>query len=556
MTPLIRVVRSRRAPLFLFLFSFVVLGALMDLRINVYDEALILLGARLVADGAVPHRDFYANYGPAQFYALAALFKLFGPSFLAARIYDTLIRAAIVAIAYRMLAPRTGPAVTIIATIGVAAWMFGSVNYLYPMFPTLLLALAGTQLLAGPGDRRPGRRRLLAAGAVTGLTALFRYDVGFFLLAAHALALLLIEWRREGPAPARFSAFARAMLTYGAGTALLFVPAAALLLLAGAGPGFVHDILVYSPAYYARMRSLPFPGPASLLASPEAAAVYLPFVAAALGAAALWRSRANDGGDKGVHPFLILLTTLTFLLSLKGLVRIQTVHLLLAIVPGTILLAFLADRAAARPRALTAAVRVAALAALFAPALVALTLLWATVREPAQSLAGSALGLPERGTSGSVPATLPGFQPARVTQDLACAATFLRVHAQPGEAIFSGTGRHDKLLVNNMAAYVAADRTPATRWYHFDPGLQTRADVQRLIIAELEKRRTRWALRDASWDDAAEPNDSAISSGVHLLDRYLATHYRPVATFGDISVLLAKREALPGRAADLPASCP
>ena len=30
-----------------------------------------------VAAGDVPHADFYANYGPGQFYFIAALFKLF-----------------------------------------------------------------------------------------------------------------------------------------------------------------------------------------------------------------------------------------------------------------------------------------------------------------------------------------------------------------------------------------------------------------------------------------------------------------------------------------------
>lgn len=557
MTVSTRAVRSLRTPLFLFLLSFALLAVLMDLRINEYDEAILLVGGRLVADGAVPHRDFYANYGPAQFYVLAGLFKLFGPSFLAARIYDTLIRAAIVALSYRMLAPRARPAITIAATIAVAAWMLGSVTYLYPMFPTLLLALLATHILGGQGDRQPGTRRLLAAGAVTGLTALFRYDVGFFLLAAHALGLLVIQWGGEGGAAARLRAFALALLSYGAGTALLFLPAAALLILAGAGPGFVHDILVYSPTYYPRMRSLPFPGPAELLASPVEAAVYLPFAAAALGAATLVRGRADDRPGEAGRSFLILLAAVTFLLSLKGLVRIQSVHLLLAIVPATILLAFLVDRTEAQPRPVAAAMGVAALAALFAPALAAMALLVATIREPAQSLAGSVRGLPERGTSGSVRAAAPpSLAPARLTPDLACAAAFLRAHVPAGEAILSATGRHDKLLLNNIAAYVDADRPPATRWHHFDPGLQTRADVQRLIIAELETRRTRWVLRDASWDEAAEPNDSAISSGVHLLDRYLADRYRPVARFGRLSVLLAGREAPPGPTAALPTACP
>jgi hypothetical protein len=45
-----------------------------------------------VADGEIPHRDFYADYGPAQFYVLAGLFKLFAPSILGECLWDTLVR--------------------------------------------------------------------------------------------------------------------------------------------------------------------------------------------------------------------------------------------------------------------------------------------------------------------------------------------------------------------------------------------------------------------------------------------------------------------------------
>jgi hypothetical protein len=115
--------------------------------------------------------------------------------------------------------------------------------------------------------------------------------------------------------------------------------------------------------------------------------------------------------------------------------------------------------------------------------------------------------------------------------------------------------RHDKLLMNDIGLYFAADRPPATRWHHFDPGLQTREDVQRHMIRELEERGTRWAVRDSSWDRASEPNESAVSSGVHLLDRYLAARYRPVRRFGPISLWLRNGQARGRAATALPASC-
>jgi 4-amino-4-deoxy-L-arabinose transferase-like glycosyltransferase len=58
-----------------------------------YDEGLILSASSRVLAGDIPYRYFYANYGPAQFYILAALFKLFGPSVLVERLWDVLIRS-------------------------------------------------------------------------------------------------------------------------------------------------------------------------------------------------------------------------------------------------------------------------------------------------------------------------------------------------------------------------------------------------------------------------------------------------------------------------------
>ena len=67
----------------LFLSAFLFIFATMKRFGSIYDEGLILTGAMRVANGEIPHRDFYANYGPAQFYVVALLFKLFGPSVMA-----------------------------------------------------------------------------------------------------------------------------------------------------------------------------------------------------------------------------------------------------------------------------------------------------------------------------------------------------------------------------------------------------------------------------------------------------------------------------------------
>src|ERR1700722_13307170 len=84
----------------LFLASLVWLTLCMNRDSNVYDEGLILEGAVRVLDGAIPHRDFYANYGPGQFYVLAGLYKIFGVSVLVERLLDTVVRGFIVVLVF------------------------------------------------------------------------------------------------------------------------------------------------------------------------------------------------------------------------------------------------------------------------------------------------------------------------------------------------------------------------------------------------------------------------------------------------------------------------
>src|ERR687895_1968634 len=53
--------------------------------INPHDEGLVLQAAARVADGQLPYRDFYANYGPGQYFLAGGLDRVFGPSLLSWR---------------------------------------------------------------------------------------------------------------------------------------------------------------------------------------------------------------------------------------------------------------------------------------------------------------------------------------------------------------------------------------------------------------------------------------------------------------------------------------
>jgi len=535
----------------------------MPRELGIYDEGIILLDAMRVLHGDIPHRDFYANYGPAQYYAVASIFSVFGKSFISARIYDVLLRSITVSIFYIIVNRYCRFSISLVATGVAGLWLLSSATYLYPVFPCLLFALLGSYLVARFGEGKSGVFALAAAGACTGLTALFRYETGFFLLLAHMIALMLTSLSRERRD--RLRGLVAAVGAYGVGTALIFVPAAVAFLFVSPPAPFLADIIGYPTKYYALMRGLPFPGPSALRETPQDAAVYLPFLAVGLALFALLRpggetprpSRAFFARDRATI-YLVVFGGVAAMFLLKGIVRVSAIHMLLSIVPSLIVFAILAERLWRRGHWAKAAAAFLMLVALAPAVFSAKQWFGQSIHTPDRTLAGwmavraglvrlspTAAGRCESGPASGV---------AMLPEDYARVANYLAAHTAADEPIMVGLDRHDKIFVNPVALYFASGRLSSTHWHQFDPGLQTRADVQADIVHELASRHVRWVVRDSSFEVVNEPNGSSKSSGVVLLDRYLAAHYRPVAASGKIAIWLVNGEPAP-RGATRPAKC-
>ena len=142
---------------------------------------------------------------------------------------------------------------------------------------------------------------------------------------------------------------------------------------------------------------------------------------------------------------------------------------------------------------------------------------------------------------------------AKLHPDYARVATYLGAHTHPDERIFVALDRHDKIFINPISLYFAAGRLPGTHWHWFDPGLQTRVDIQAAIVDDLQRNNVRWIVRDANYDWIEEPNGSARSSGVTLLDHYIEKNYRAVASSGNVTIWLKNGE--PPVNADLIGKC-
>lgn len=463
-----------------------------------HDEGLMLQAGSRIAGGQWPYRDFWSNYPPGQPLVLAGLQDLFGPSLLAWRVLRTMIDAGVALLAYALTRRRAPERYALLAWLAVAGAM---------AFPTgpgpnpPALALAFAALLTAP-------RRPLAGGALAGLAFLFRFELG---IAAALGAILTAQ-------PGTRSRVA------AAASACALVPLAPFFAVA---PGaMLHDTF----GFYAiqDLQRLPFPlqfsGP---LRPSKLIEFYIPLILVV--GSALWavavaarmraepraRSREVEAGDLALAP--LALVGLGYLVG-----RADEFHLvpLAAVLPVMLAIAAWAARGPLRVLLLLA---------------LALIALHGLDRRAGQLLHPPALARVP-GPVGDGVETDPAD--ARALGELERALAAL---TRPGEPIFVANPRHDLVHAGAPLLYVILQHPNPTRYDVMQPGVITNAPVQREIITSLRRSRTRVVIR---WLDPratlAEPNGAGRSSGVHVLDRYLAAHFRPYARFGYYQLLIPR----------------
>jgi Dolichyl-phosphate-mannose-protein mannosyltransferase len=542
-------VHSRRRLLIeiglIFICSYLVLLLGMSRRPIVYDEGLVLTGAMRVAAGQIPHRDFYANYGPAEFYILAGLFRTFGESLLAERLFDYLLKALIVASVFAVASEYCRKAIAVFTAILAGAWLFGSGSG-STIIPVSLFNVIASALIVPVFARNVSIGRMLTAGAVAGVALLFRYDTGVALFGIHAILVFAAIYLRN-----RHRAlhnFALAFWPYMLGFALVVLPPAFYYLSVAPIQPLLHDVVIYPSRYYHRARNLPFPG--IHLISLENLEIYLPIVVVFIAlCVALSRRFLRGQGDlpasqmisreRAWRGLLLTFSVLSLVMYFKGLVRVGIAQMYLSFLPSFLLLAVLLQQRSILPR----------LVRIFVFCLAGLSVTAATwsVLHAIKLLHTQHLSVPEYAFSShqgsdtdeawchSHGPLTKGFcflpEESRIQT-----IEFIEDHTQPGQTLYVGLPKHDRVFVNDNIMYFATQRLPATRWSHFDPLLQNRYDIQAQMVHELADNKPPYVVIDSEWDALREPNDSSVSSGVTLLDDYIRSHYESIRKIDQFSI--------------------
>jgi hypothetical protein len=537
---------SPKIAVLIFLCSVVLLFLGMSSTPSVYDEGLTDTAAIRVAAGQLPHRDFYSVYGPAQFYVLAALFKLFGTSLLIERLYSLFIESLFVATVYWIASPFCRRSTTLALAIVACAWNFGIMGTAgSPLFPALLMNTLACAAILPVFTGNVSGLRLLVLGASAGLAFLFRYDTGAALFVILLVLIAAAFWFQ--PARTGSTRLLGLYLTYAAGFALVAGPPILFYLSRAGTQFFVHDIVVYPGKYYRAARGLPLPG--ITLKSLDNLEFYLPlFVFLAAWFLILrmafqrFRRIPVEQPAQAAFGFLLTFTLLGTVMYFKGMVRAGIGQAFLAIIPSLFLVAWLYDRRHTLSPIFSRSARIFAAVSVLAVA-------WSCLHTAAhfylhRDAIPFHLIASWRGTD---PPNIQAWcrQRGPLTRGLCFvpdddhiqAIEYLAAHTAPGDTLFVGLPQHQRIFINDNITYFGTDRLPATHWSHFDPDLQNRADIQAQIIREFSASPPAFVVEDSEFERSDEPNDSSKSSGVTLLDDYIHAHYGHPIVFGEMTLL-------------------
>lgn len=505
----------------------------------VLDEGHPTYGAARVLSGDVPYRDFWVIYAPGQFYTLAGVFAVFGRTLAVERVFDCLIRSGIALASLALVRTFTRSRFAVLVWV-VALLTVGGVGFFaYSVFPALLLVLLALGVLSRfVLEARPWQ--LTATGALTALALVFRIDLGAYCLIAVLVSLAVVALQRRPPGEP-WPVWVRRLVHRGRWFLLaLLLPLVVVyggLALFAPGREIWGDLVVYPLTKLHAVRRLPYPpllsrrpaGDESLLSYLDAVAFpwvrfYLPLIALAAAATSLVMSvtRRKERWRRPEIGALVPIVVVAGGLFCLALARPDAIHLLPVALFASLLAMAAVGGTTGRLRQAAALVFVGILASAFVFGV------------------GSRTNLKEALTSGwprPCPAGPPAGGCVPLDPDQVAAVDYVRARAAPGERIFVGNSRSDKIFITDVLFYFLAERQSATRYHDLAPGVATTAPIQREIVAELESHQVRYVVLVSRFDGVNEPNASATSSGVRILDDYIHTTFVPEQTFGGYTVL-------------------
>jgi hypothetical protein len=548
--------------------------ALLQIRVDVYDESALLLGARLVRNGRLPYIDFYTHYGPLGYTLIAAGSRISRNPGLALRILQAAFLAATLLLLLAMTRKKPNSIVAPLGLGGAAFGAFAAANVFrsaaFLGFAFCLAALTMAVLSRAASSTAAARLATVAGGVAVVCAGLVRP-----VFAAYSgVAIAAIEVAERSGAGKNRNASRRVLLFVGAASVALCViwitlypripPVvafeASVLVpgrLVGGGERFLNPRFLLSPtgaglAAFGAVLAGGLVAAASACWTLAARSSSTRMLAALAGvAAALGTARLEGSSNPGVEA--ALLSGVLLLASLVAVFRMrmeiaESAPIAAGTVFGVAAMAFghyfwtRSDREHLGPALALAAIAVA--------------FVWPRLGTVRRIFVASVFGaiallfpqlplrVPRLAASGAPVWTL-AWPAATVPRDAAAAVRFADEHSDLGSRCVAVASTHSLTSANPVLLFLLSSRRPYTRWYTYDPGLQSSPAVQEQMARELIASGSRAAIVWNARLYVFEPRRADLTRKTPLdevFDRLYPVH---AAQFGEYEVRF--RAEAPGR---------
>ncbi len=509
-------------PLILFTTGLLYIIPLGMYGVLVMDEGVFATGAARVLRGQVPHRDFWSQYPPGQYYLVAGVMKLFGISLGVMRILGALEASAIAMLVFLLAKRVCDWRIALIPWLLSVIWMPTTHLFISSIPGTLCVFAAVYSAILY--IEKPSAYKILLSGIFCGLAGVFRQDTFVYALVVPVFTLMM--WHRFRPQVSEGdrASTSKTSLAKGLGLFAAGIVAAggipAILLLSAAPFSLVWKELVsFSFELYNKVRGGAYP---RLHYKVKWLTHYLPFIF--LGVAVLLYALRKSWKEHVSLVLFVPMCVLTAVFMLQQLVAPGWHHLTGAMLASLILAGFSVE--SLRPRSHTAG-RIAVFVFFL---LFLLYVGWGWVSYRLKHLRGT-WALCELERVGLVKVPVPAYEHTVRT------ARYVQSHTSQDTPLFVGSPRYDMLYINDTMLYFLAGRPPATRYGELHSGVVTTAAIQREIIGALERTRPPYVVIWNGVSHIRVPDQVSISSGVFELQEYIEQHYAHDAEFGDYKVL-------------------
>lgn len=498
----------------------------LNLRVYHYEEGLVAHGAALILNGDILYRDFWIHEFPAQYYLLAAVFKIFGTNLAVMRIFAIVILALLACLICIILKRFTRKAIAFSGFFLTMAWLKTHILYgRAPQTATLFVVLSCFPMIKFIYSGRNGL--LVITGILVGIAALFRQDFGLYTFIALFIVLFLyqLEYFESKNWIAYFKSVLLKTFYLLLGMVLVIIPFVLCLIKTGVFKEFVDYTIVFPLEVLVKRHLYTFPRLVF-----NNIVFYVPLFIFSLMALKLLRAKWNiksNEYDRDLCSALFMLLGICFFNYFRFHYNIT--HFIYTMVFAIIVFMLLLEdflkikwfRNPIFERSIGVALFLISASVLFYSIV-------PVVRQARLASQGESMIDVDRARG--------FYDNSGMAQSQARAIRYIQDKTAPEEKIFVGNTKHDRAVVGDSIFYFLAERNSATKYCRIDIGT-TFQDRQDRIIEDIKKNNVRYIVLCSVFTDEIDLYGNLPSSGVNDLDIFIQKNYKVQEIFGPYIIL-------------------